>query len=108
MTDAAIAPLLVNEPASSTVTTERRPTRIVLVAVAVIFLVLFLLLPQPSLQQGFLAAADPVGLSAETVKLVAEVLQAAEAAGRGAGASAGSAALWAVTARRLCQPYIAK
>lgn len=65
-------------------------------------------LPQPSLQQGFLAAADPVGLSAETVKLVAEVLQAAEAAGRGAGAAAGSAVLWAATARRLCQLYVAK
>ncbi|HSB58698.1 MAG TPA: sulfate ABC transporter permease subunit CysW [Methyloceanibacter sp.] len=45
MTDAAIAPLLVNEPASSTVTTERQPTRIALVATAVVFLVLFLLLP---------------------------------------------------------------
>jgi sulfate transport system permease protein len=45
MTDAAIAPLLVSEPGSSTVTTERQPTRIALVAVAVIFLVVFLLLP---------------------------------------------------------------
>jgi sulfate transport system permease protein len=45
MADAAIAPLLVSEPGSSTVTTERQPTRIALVAVAVIFLVVFLLLP---------------------------------------------------------------
>jgi sulfate transport system permease protein len=45
MTDAAIAPLLVSEPGSSTVMTERQPTRIALVAVAVIFLVVFLLLP---------------------------------------------------------------
>ncbi|HET7852713.1 MAG TPA: sulfate ABC transporter permease subunit CysW [Methyloceanibacter sp.] len=65
MTDAAIAPLLVNEPASSTVTTERRPTRIVLVAVAVIFLVLFLLLPLAAvfveaLRAGFRAYAAAI------------------------------------------------
>ena len=45
MTDAAVAPFLVSEQGSSTVTTERQPTRVALVAVAVIFLVLFLLLP---------------------------------------------------------------
>ena len=46
MTDAAIAPLLISQPSSgSTVTTERYPVRVVLVATAVVFLVLFLLLP---------------------------------------------------------------
>jgi sulfate/thiosulfate transport system permease protein len=45
MTDAAVAPFLVSEQGSSTVTTERQPTRVALVAVAVIFLVLCLLLP---------------------------------------------------------------
>ncbi len=45
MTDAAIAPLLVSEVGRSTVTTERQPTRVALVVVAVAFLVLFLLLP---------------------------------------------------------------
>jgi len=46
MTDAALAPLLVSQPASgSAVTTERYPVRILLVATAVVFLVLFLLLP---------------------------------------------------------------
>jgi sulfate transport system permease protein len=45
MTDAAIAPLLVSEAGRSTVTTERYPVRILLVATAVVFLVLFLLLP---------------------------------------------------------------
>ena len=44
MTDAAIAPLLISQPSSgSTVTTERYPVRVVLVATAVVFLVLFLL-----------------------------------------------------------------
>ncbi|MGA7456868.1 MAG: sulfate ABC transporter permease subunit CysW [Methyloceanibacter sp.] len=45
MTDAAIAPLLVPAPRGLAVTTERLPVRIILIAVAVIFLVLFLLLP---------------------------------------------------------------
>ena len=46
MADAAIAPLLVSRPSSgSSVTTERYPVRIILVATAVVFLVLFLLLP---------------------------------------------------------------
>jgi sulfate transport system permease protein len=45
MTDAAFAPLLVSEAGRSTVTTERYPVRILLVATAVVFLVLFLLLP---------------------------------------------------------------
>jgi sulfate transport system permease protein len=46
MTDAALAPLLVSQPASgSAVTTERYSVRILLVATAVVFLVLFLLLP---------------------------------------------------------------
>ncbi len=46
MTDAAIAPLLIDEPAAGfAVTTERYPTRFLLIAVAVVFLVLFLLLP---------------------------------------------------------------
>ena len=46
MTDAAIAPLLISQPSSgSTVTTERYPVRVVLVATAVVFLVLFLLMP---------------------------------------------------------------
>ena len=46
MADAAIAPLLVSQPSSgSSVTTERYPVRIILVATAVVFLVLFLLLP---------------------------------------------------------------
>jgi sulfate transport system permease protein len=46
MTDAALAPLLISQPASgSSVTTERYPVRILLVATSVAFLVLFLLLP---------------------------------------------------------------
>src|SRR6476659_2015006 len=45
MTDAAIAPLLVAPIEGPRVTTERLPVRIVLIATAVIFLVLFLLLP---------------------------------------------------------------
>jgi sulfate transport system permease protein len=46
MTDAALAPLLVSQPASgSAVTTERYPVRVLLVGTAVVFLVLFLLLP---------------------------------------------------------------
>jgi sulfate transport system permease protein len=45
MTDAAVAPLLVSEPAGYAVTTERLPVRILLMAIAVVFLVLFLLLP---------------------------------------------------------------
>ena len=44
MTDASLAPLLISQPASgSTVTTERYPARVALVAIAVVFLVLFLL-----------------------------------------------------------------
>jgi sulfate transport system permease protein len=46
MTDAAFAPLLISQPASgSAVTTERYPVRVLLVGTAVVFLVLFLLLP---------------------------------------------------------------
>ena len=45
MSDAAIAPLLVSETRGLAVTTERLPVRIILITVAVIFLVLFLLLP---------------------------------------------------------------
>jgi sulfate transport system permease protein len=45
MTDAAIAPLLVAKPPVLTVTTERLSTRLTLIAIAVVFLVLFLLLP---------------------------------------------------------------
>jgi sulfate transport system permease protein len=45
MTDAAIAPLLLSRPGSLAVTTERHPIRIALIAVGVVFLVLFLLLP---------------------------------------------------------------
>jgi sulfate transport system permease protein len=46
MTDVAVAPLLVSEPAAGyAVTTERLPVRVLLIAVAVVFLVLFLLLP---------------------------------------------------------------
>ena len=46
MTDAAVAPLLIPEPvAGYPVTTERLPVRILLIATAVVFLVLFLLLP---------------------------------------------------------------
>jgi sulfate/thiosulfate transport system permease protein len=45
MTDAAIAPLLVNKPRGFAVTTEGLPVRILLIAVGVTFLVLFLLLP---------------------------------------------------------------
>ena len=45
MTDAAIAPLLVSQQRGTTVTTERWPVRVALIAVAVAFLVLFLLFP---------------------------------------------------------------
>jgi sulfate/thiosulfate transport system permease protein len=45
MSDAAIAPLLVSESRGLAVTTERLPVRVILITVAVIFLVLFLLLP---------------------------------------------------------------
>jgi len=45
MTDAAIAPLLVSEWRGSLVTTEKLPVRVILITVAVVFLVLFLLLP---------------------------------------------------------------
>src|SRR5262245_3079971 len=46
MTDASLGPLLISQPASgSAVTTERYPVRVLLVATAVVFLVLFLLLP---------------------------------------------------------------
>jgi len=45
MTDAAIAPLLVPAPRGLAVTTERLPVRIILIAVAVIFLGAVLLLP---------------------------------------------------------------
>jgi sulfate transport system permease protein len=46
MTDVAVAPLLVSEPAAGyAVTTERLPVRVLLIAAAVVFLVLFLLLP---------------------------------------------------------------
>ena len=46
MTDGAVAPLLIPEPvAGYPVTTERLPVRILLIATAVVFLVLFLLLP---------------------------------------------------------------
>jgi sulfate transport system permease protein len=46
MSDAAIAPLVANPPVTGfAVTTERAPARIVLTAVAVVFLVMFLLLP---------------------------------------------------------------
>jgi sulfate/thiosulfate transport system permease protein len=45
MSDAAIAPLLVSESRGLAVTTERLPVRVMLITVAVIFLVLFLLLP---------------------------------------------------------------
>ena len=52
MTDAAIAPLLISAPTGPAVTTERYPVRVVLVATAVVFLVLFLLL-QRLLKKGF-------------------------------------------------------
>jgi sulfate transport system permease protein len=45
MTDAAVAPLLPSQPGGLAVTTERRPIRIAMIAVGVVFLVLFLLLP---------------------------------------------------------------
>ena len=45
MSDAAIAPLLVSETRGLAVTTEQLPVRVILITVAVIFLVLFLLLP---------------------------------------------------------------
>jgi sulfate transport system permease protein len=46
MTDVSLAPLLISQPTSgSTVTTERYPVRVLLVTTAVVFLVLFLLLP---------------------------------------------------------------
>ncbi|HEV3241662.1 MAG TPA: sulfate ABC transporter permease subunit CysW [Methyloceanibacter sp.] len=46
MTDAAVAPLLLSAPAAGhAVTTERLPVRILLIVTAVVFLVLFLLLP---------------------------------------------------------------
>ena len=46
MTDAAVAPLLIPKPvAGYPVTTERLPVRMLLIATAVVFLVLFLLLP---------------------------------------------------------------
>jgi sulfate transport system permease protein len=45
MTDAAVAPLLVPAPQAGNVATEAPATRVVLIALAVLFLVLFLLLP---------------------------------------------------------------
>ena len=45
MTDAALAPLLIGAPTGPAVTTERYGVRVVLVTTAVVFLVLFLLLP---------------------------------------------------------------
>ena len=45
MTDAAVAPLLPSQPGGLAVTTEQRPIRIAMIAVGVVFLVLFLLLP---------------------------------------------------------------
>src|SRR5262249_55518026 len=50
MTDVAVAPLLVSEPAAGyAVTTERLPVRVLLIAIAVVFLVLFLPLPLAAL-----------------------------------------------------------
>lgn len=73
-------------------------------------------LPQPLLLQGFLGAADSEQQSqqsAKTTRLLAGILQAAgggpEAASGGPGAAvAGSTALWAVAARRLARPYLAR
>jgi sulfate transport system permease protein len=45
MTDVAVAPLLAPEPRGTVVTTERWPVRILLIALAVAFFVLFLLIP---------------------------------------------------------------
>ena len=45
MTDVAIAPLLTSRPYGTVATTERWPTRLALIAAAVAFLALFLLLP---------------------------------------------------------------
>ena len=56
MTDAAIAPLLLSRPGSLAATTERRPIRITLIVVGVVFLVLFLLLPLAAVfAEGFRA-----------------------------------------------------
>ena len=46
MTEASVAPLLIPEPAAGyAVITERLPVRVLLIATAVVFLALFLLLP---------------------------------------------------------------
>src|SRR5512144_711074 len=83
MTDAAVAPFLVSEQGSSTVTTERQPTRVALVAVAVIFLVLFLLLPLAAvfveaLRAGFgayvAAVTEPDAVAAIKLTLLVAVI----------------------------------
>ena len=80
MTDAAIAPLLISQPSSgSTVTTERYPVRVVLVTTAVVFLVLFLLLPlaavfveafRAGLGAYFVAVTEPDAVAAIKLTLL--------------------------------------
>ncbi|MGZ8401404.1 MAG: sulfate ABC transporter permease subunit CysW [Methyloceanibacter sp.] len=79
MTDAAIAPLLVSSPRGAVATTERAPIRIALIAVAVGFLGLFLLLPltavfveafRAGLRAYFAAITEPDALAAIRLTLL--------------------------------------
>jgi sulfate/thiosulfate transport system permease protein len=79
VTDAAIAPLLISVPTGPAVTTERYPVRVVLVAITVVFLVLFLLLPLASvfveafragLGAYFAAITEPDAVSAIKLTLL--------------------------------------
>ena len=79
MSEAAIAPLLGSENRGAIVTTERWPVRALLIGVAVVFLVLFLLLPllavfieafRSGLGTYFLAVTEPDALAAIRLTLL--------------------------------------
>ena len=83
MSEAAIAPLLGSENRGAIVTTERWPVRALLIGVAVVFLVLFLLLPllavfieafRSGLGTYFLAVTEPDALAAIRLTLLVTVI----------------------------------
>jgi sulfate transport system permease protein len=99
MTDAAIATLLVSESRGSLVTTEKRPVRVILITVAVVFLVLFLLLPlaavfveafRAGVRHYFLSITEPDALSAIKLTLLVAAIAVP------ANVVLGLAASWAI------------
>jgi sulfate transport system permease protein len=99
MTDVAIAPLLGASPRPYPVTTERPLVRIVLTAIALVFLVLFLLLPlaavfvealRAGLQAYFAALTEPDALAAIKLTLLVAAIAVP------ANVVFGLAAAWAI------------